>query len=147
MSRLHGSAVLIAMLMACGCGASQGPPLAPPTWTGQACAVGEYVGTGRDESGTRWTLTLTLQEVGPDLVGSYHWVGSDGSVGDEQVEGHADCAARTFDWHGVSSSGGSRSTQIVSAHYTGAIGADYHSLEGSWRGGVGIPGRFSAVRR
>lgn len=147
MSRVLGSALLATTLTAYGCGASQSPPPAPPTPAGQACAVGEYKGTGSDESGTRWTFSLTLQEVGPDLVGSYHWVGSDGSVGDEQVEGHADCAARRFDWQGVASRGGSKTTQIVSAHYTGEIGADYRSLEGGWRGGVGIPGRFSAVRR
>lgn len=148
MPRLIAFALLCASLTTCGCGASQSPPPpAPPTPTGQACAVGEYTGTGQDEAGTRWTFTLELREVGPDLVGSYHWVGSDGSEGDEQVEGHADCAARTFDWRGVASRGGSATSEITSAHYTGEMGADYRSLAGVWRGGLGTPGRFSAVRR
>lgn len=126
-----------------GCGGAQ--TRAGTGASAQACAVGTWEGTGRDEGGTDWQFTLTLREAGPDLVGAYHWVGSDGSVGDEQIRGHADCGARTFDWQGESAGGGSETMDVVTAHYTGTFGDDLATFSGSWVGGT--PGTLEGRRR
>lgn len=131
------------LVIATGCGGAQVEASSAPS--GQACAVGTWEGTGRDEAGTDWQFTLTLREAGPDLVGAYHWVGSDGSVGDEQIRGHADCATRTFDWQGESASGGSETMDVVTAHYTGTFGDGLDTFSGRWVGGT--PGTLSGGRR
>ena len=135
--------LMVSALVVASCGGAQTSPEAAPS--AQACAVGEWDGTGRDEGGVDWQFTLALREVGPDLVGSYHWVGSDGSVGDEQIRGHADCSARTFDWQGESASGGSETMDVVTAHYTGTFDDDLSTFSGHWVGGT--PGTLSARRR
>jgi hypothetical protein len=142
MRRVVGVAGVLAMC-AVGCGGARVE--ATGTASAQACAVGSWEGTGRDEAGTDWQFTLTLREAGPDLVGAYHWVGSDGSVGDEQIRGHADCAARTFDWQGESAGGGSETMDVVTAHYTGTFGDDLASFSGRWVGGT--PGTLEGTRR
>lgn len=142
--RVGASALLAAAAAVAGCG---GAAARPESATGgaQACAVGEYAGTGLDEGGVTWEFTLALREAGPDLVGSYHWVGSDGSVGDEQIRGHVDCAARTFDWRGESASGGSETMVVVTAHYTGSFDEGFGSFSGRWEGGT--PGTLTGQRR
>lgn len=131
------------LVIVTGCGGARVE--ASSASSGQACAVGTWEGTGRDEAGTDWQFTLTLHEAGPDLVGAYHWVGSDGSVGDEQIRGHADCAARTFDWQGESASGGSETMDVVTAHYTGTFSDGLDAFSGRWVGGT--PGTLSGGRR
>lgn len=138
------SLALAPVLAACG-GSQASSTSTTPAASNQACVVGDYEGSGTDDAGTQWTVTFDVREVGPDLVGTYHWVGSDGSVGDEHFRGHADCAARTLDWSGSSASGGSATMDVVPGHYTGTITDS--GLEASWSGGEGIPGRFTAHRR
>jgi hypothetical protein len=118
----------------------------PAAGSEPACAVGAYAGTGLDEGGVTWEFTLALREAGPDLVGDFHWVGSDGSVGDEQIRGHVDCASRTFEWRGETASGGSETMDIVTAHYTGTFDEGFRSFSGRW-GGAGTPGTLTGQRR
>ncbi|MBX7193283.1 MAG: hypothetical protein K1X94_14610 [Sandaracinaceae bacterium] len=132
-------ALVLLALAATGCGAAQ-----RPSGSAQACAVGDWRGTGEDEGGTHWEFTLVLREEGPDLVGAFHWVGSDGSVGDEQIRGHADCGARTFEWQGESATGGSDTMDVVTGHYTGTFGDDLASFSGRWVGGT--PGTLQGTR-
>jgi hypothetical protein len=137
---------VIASLWLVACGGPQPTPPVDP----QACILGDFEGAGVDDGGVRWTFTLRLREQGPDLVGSFHWVGSDGAIGDEQVRGHADCVHGTFVWTGQSASGGSTDEDIVTAHYGGTIGGNGATLSGQWsdtQGNGGVPGSFTARRR
>lgn len=123
-----------------GCGGAQrteGP-------TGMSCAVGSWTGSGDDEGGTHWDFTLSLRESGPDLVGAFHWMGSDGSVGDEQIRGRVDCQSGTLDWQGESASGGSETMDVVTAHYTGTFDSDFRSFSATWIGGT--PGTLRGAR-
>lgn len=124
-----------------GCGGAQHTEGA----TGMSCAVGSWTGSGEDERGTHWDFTLSLREAGPDLVGTFHWMGSDGSVGDEQIRGRVDCQTGTLDWQGESASGGTETADIITAHYTGTFDSDFRSFSATWTGGS--PGTLRGARQ
>lgn len=140
-TRLARWLALVCTLATAGCGGTQ---RADDT-TGRSCATGSWAGSGDDENGTHWDFTLSLRESGPDLVGAFHWMGSDGSVGDEQIRGRVDCQTGTLDWQGESASGGSETMDIITAHYTGTFDSDFRTFSATWTGGS--PGTLRGARR